>query len=198
MMMKKFFKKILTLATFMAMISCNESRRGNDSNLNEDRNEAAKESNADKFQGKKQNDAKFVYEVVAANYAEIKLAELANQRSRNAEVKNSAQKIQSDHSTALNEIKILAQAKAISVPVEETDKAKRKIEDFAGESGKEFDRKWCKEMMDKHEESIDKFERRLENTEDVELKAWVSKTLPVLRMHYDRLKACYEKLKENK
>lgn len=189
--MKSIFK-ILTLASLLAMYSCNDARKEQDSN------EIAEEANDEKFEDNQaEKDADFVEEVVASNYAEIKLAELANQRSRNTEVKEIAQMLQTDHSGALNELKTLAQAKSISIPVEETDEAKRKMENFTDESGEDFDKKWCKEMIDQHEDTIDKFEKRLENTEDAELKAWISKTLPTLRTHHDRLKACHEKIKDS-
>jgi len=186
---------ILTIAATLSLISCKESGRVNDSNLNEDRNEAAAESNTDKFEGKKQKDADFVFEVLASSYGELKLAELANQRSRTSEVKQIAEKVQTENAASLNELKTFAQAKAISVPVEETDAAKRKIENIAGESGLEFDKEWCKEMMDLHDQTIGRFEERLEDTQDVELKAFITKTLPVLKNHHESLKACNEKLK---
>ncbi len=188
----KIIFKILTLASFLAMYSCNDARKEQDSN------EIAEEANDEKFEDNQaEKDAHFVEEVVASNYAEIKLAELANQRSRNTEVKEIAKMLQTDHSGALNELKTLAQTKSISVPVEETDEAKRKMDNFTTESGEDFDKKWCKEMIDKHEDTIDKFEKRLENTEDAELKAWISKTLPTLRTHHGRLKACHEKIKDS-
>jgi putative membrane protein len=187
--MKMTFK-ILTVASLLAVYSCNDPRKGEDSN------EKAEEANEDKFKDNKaRQDAEFVEEVVATNYAEIKLAELANQRSRNGEVKQLAQMLQADHSAALNELKTLAQAKAISVPVEEDEQAKRKLENFTEASGNEFDEKWCKEMLDKHEDSIDQFEKRLQNTDDAELKTWISKTLLTLRTHYSRLKTFHDSLK---
>src|SRR5687768_9502021 len=194
----KSIYQILAIAVLLGIISCNESGRGNDSNLNEERNEAAAESNTDKFAGKTQKDADFVYEVVASNYGEIKLAELANQRSRTPEVKKIAQALQTDHTASLNELKTLAQAKAISVPVQEQDASKRKMENIAEESGEEFDEQWCKEMMHMHDQNIDRFEKRLDDTEDPELKAFIAKTLPVLREHHESLRACNEKLKGKK
>ena len=181
----------------LMMAGCNESRRGNDSNVNETRNEAAAESNADKFEGQTQKDSEFVYEVVASNYSEIKLAELANQKSRNKQVKEVAQTLLTDHTASLNELKILAQAKAISIPVQERDASKRKLENLAEESGEDFDEAWAREMMQAHDEMIEKFEDRLEDTQDAELKGYIEKTLPVLKKHHDALEACHEELKEN-
>jgi putative membrane protein len=67
---------------------------------------------------------------------------------------------------------------------------------MAGESGEEFDKGWLKEMMGLHDETIEKFEKRMEDTNDAELKAYISKTLPVLRKHHESLEACNEKLKK--
>ena len=188
---------IMVASAALSLGACNESRRGNDSNVNEPRNEAAAEANQDKFAGQTQKDAEFAYEVVASNYGEIKLAELANQRSRNTEVKNLAQMLLTDHTTALNELKTIAQAKAISIPVEERETAERKIDKLADQSGEEFDKQWTNEMLDMHKASIDKFEDRLEATEDAELKAYINKTLPVLKKHSQELEALKERLKEN-
>jgi putative membrane protein len=185
---------MLVFTVSLVFSSCNESRRGNDSNLNETRNEAAAEANTDKFEGKTKRDAEFVYEVVSTNYGEIKMAELANQKSRSEELKRIATRLTTDHTTALNELKTLAQAKAISVPVGETDGARRKLENLAEET-EDFDEEWCKEMLNLHEKSIEKFEDRVENTEDAELKAFITKTLPVLKEHYQHLKALKERLK---
>ena len=189
----KSIYQILAVAASLTLLSC--ERSGN-SNLNEERNEAADESNTDKFAGKKQRDADFVFEAVASNYGEVKLAELANQRSRTEQVKEIAQKLLADHTASLNELKTLAQAKAISVPVEETDAAKRKLVNIAEESGKDFDKKWVGEMLDMHEKSIERFEKRLEDTEDAGLKSFINKTLPVLKEHRHHLEACEKSLEK--
>ena len=182
----------MTVAVFLGLYACNDSRKEADSN------DIAEEANDRKFKdNQSEQDAKFVEEVVASNYAEIKLAELGKQRSRNSDVKEMAQMLLTDHSNSLNELKTLAQAKGISVPVEENDDAKKKIENFTDESGKDFDNKWCGEMIDQHEENINQFEKRLDKTEDPELKTWIGKTLSVLRIHKDKLKACNERIKDS-
>lgn len=196
--MKRIFR-ILTLASLVFMLAC-ETRRESDSDsadANEDSKEVAEEANDEKFEDNKaENDADFVANTVAANYGEIKFAGLANQRSANPEVKKAATMLVEDHTKALNELKTLAQSKNITVPVEEDDEARRKTERFSDEAGKDFDKKWCKEMIDRHDESIRKFENRLEKTEDADLKAWISKTLPVLRTHREHVNALHEKIKD--
>lgn len=195
--MKRHYLLLIMLVGTSGLTSCNESRRGNDSNVNEDKDEAAAESNTDKFAGRKQKDADFVFEVVESSYGEIKLAELGSQKSRNKEVKSIAKTLVTDHTSSLNDLKTLAQAKAISVPVEETDASRRTLEDLADESDKDFDLNWCKEMVDLHDKNIDKFEDHLKDTEDDGLKTYLNKTLPVLKAHRDELQACEKKLEQS-
>ena len=189
--------RIFTLVSLVAALtfSCNETRRDAET---EDSNEVAEEQNDEKFEDNDmENDADFVAETVAANYAEIEFAQLAAQRSNNAEVKALAGQLVKDHTKVLGDLKALAQAKAITIPVEAEDADARKIEKFYDESGKDFNKKWTKEMIDKHEKSINRFEKRFEKTEDAELKALVDKTLPHLRMHLDKLNALHEKIKDS-
>lgn len=188
---------IVLASAALALTACNEAHRGNDSNVNEPRNEAAAESNTDKFQEQTEKDAEFTYEVVLSYYGDIKLAELANQRSRTAQVKEIAQAMVTDHTAALNDLKRIAQAKAISIPVEEDDDLERKIENLAANSAEKFDREWLEEMIDRHEDDINKFEKRLEASGDDELKAYIDETLPMLKEHKESLEALKENLQEN-
>jgi putative membrane protein len=190
--MKRIFK-ILTLASLFAFASCNEARREQE----QDSNEVAEEANDDKFEDNDmEKDADFVAEAVASNYAEIKMAKLAQQRSSNAEVKEIARMLEADHTKVLNELKTLAQTKAITVPVEEKDEAKRKLENLTEEDAEDFDKKWLEQMEDAHEKSIDKFEKRADKGEDADIKAFAGKTLPHLRMHKEKIDACQDRVKE--
>jgi putative membrane protein len=188
--------RIFTLVSLVAALSfsCNETKREAD---DQDSNEVAEEQNDEKFEDNDmENDADFVAQTVAANYAEIEFAQLAAQRSNHAEVKALARQLVTDHTKVLSDLKQLAQTKAITVPVEAEDADKRKIERFYDESGKEFNKKWTKEMIDKHEKSINRFEKRFEKTEDAELKALIDKTLPHLRMHLESLNTLLDKIKD--
>jgi putative membrane protein len=183
-------KIIFILATVFAVSACTPKEKEKDSN------EAAEESNDAKFDNKKdEKDAEFVAETVAGNHAEIQLAQLATQKSNNAQVKEVAKMLEADHSKLLTELEALASTKAISVPSEPEDKAKKTIEDLTKETDvKEFNKDWCKEMVDKHEKTIKNFEDRADKTEDADLKIWITQTLPQLRTHLDKVKACEESI----
>ena len=104
-------------------------------------------------------------------------------------MKKLAETIQEDRTSFLNRLKVLAQAKAISVPVEETEASRRKLEDLAEESADDFDKAWRKEMIELYDKNIRKFEKRLEDTADEELKALLNETLPVLKKRRAGLEA---------
>jgi putative membrane protein len=191
--MKRIFK-VLTLASLFAVFSCNDARREQD----QDSTEVAEEANDEKFEDNDmEKDADFVAAAVASNYAEIKMAQLASQRSSNPEVKSIAQTLEADHTKVLNELKALAQTKAITVPMEEEEDAKDKMRKLSDEKAEDFDKKWLEQMEDAHEKSINKFEKRADKGEDADIKAFAAKTLPHLKMHKEKIDACQEKVKDD-
>ena len=130
-------------------------------------------------------DAEWVSEVLENNYAEIKMAQQAQEKATNAEVKSLAQTLEKDHKALVNEAKDLATRKNWTVATQETEDAREKMADMAKDDMKEYEREWLEMMEDKHEKSIRKFENA--NSDDADLKTWISNTLPKLRAHLDRI-----------
>jgi putative membrane protein len=165
----------------------------------DDPNPAAQDVNKDRDTTNRaafsDDDRKFVEDMVESNYAEIKLATLAQEKSTNSEVKQVAKQLESDHSAALTKLKQIAESKSLTVPGAESDKARNQAERFAEKKADKFDKDWCKEMMDKHDASIKKLEKEQNDADDADLKAWITETLPVIRSHHDKLMACHSKLK---
>jgi len=155
----------------------------------EDSAEIAEEQNEEKFEDRDlEKDADFVVNTVTSNIAEIKLAQLAKEKATDAKVKEMANMLEKDHTRILNELKAYANKHGISIPLDETTEAEKDYNKLAENTGGEFDDKWCDALEDKHEKSIDNFEKRLDKTEDPELKDWITATLPGLRTHLEMLK----------
>jgi putative membrane protein len=159
--------------------------------------EIAKEANDAVIDDRdEEKDADFIVNVVAGNYAEANLAELALNRSTNDGVKKTATMLKASHTKIITELKGYAAKNGITVPLEETNDAKKEYTNLAEEKElDDFNEKWCDKLADNHEESINYFERRLDKTEDVELKNWIIATLPGLRSHLQMLRANEAKLK---
>jgi len=192
--MKIYQNRIWALALVALLALSCESKKNTDSN------EAAEEANDDKFQSRNtEKDADFVMNAIESNLAEVELAQLAARKSNNTEVKSVAQFLETEHNKVLTELRDVAAKRVISVPSSVNDASRRKIEDLSKEEDiKDFNKDWCKEMVDKHEASIEKFENAMNETKDAELKTWISQTLPHLREHLDRVKSCHERMAQAK
>ncbi len=174
------------LIVIVSLISCGP--KSQDSTA-EESVEVAKEANDSTFTDRtEEKDADFIVNAVASNYAEIKIAQLANNKSADKKVKEMANKLEADHTKILNELKAYADKNGIAVPLQEAETDTKDMNDLANESSEKFDKEWCKAMEDRHEKSINKFEARLDKTEDAELKSWISATLPGLKDHLGMLK----------
>jgi putative membrane protein len=167
-------------------VSCNSSK--------DESKAQAEDANEQKFDKAAEKDAQFVVDQVAGNYAEVKLAQLAQQKSTNTEIKSIAAMLESDHTAVLNDLKSFATKKNISVPAEESQDAKDKIQKLNEEQPAAFDKTWCDELIAKHEKGIKTYEDASTNLEDPELKSWAANLVPKLKMHHEKLEACQKKL----
>src|SRR5687767_3964041 len=190
--MKSYLKKwpVLFLSLLFFVAACNNTTTDDAKDTDND-TASTRSANADANKTLRDKDQNFAKDVVAANIAEVKMAQLASQKATNKEVKDLAQMLEKDHSAALSELRGVATNKNIQVPAEETGDAKDTYEKFNKKSGKEFDKDWCELMEKKHKESIDKFENLANDAEaDADLKAFANKTLPTLRSHLDHVMQC--------
>jgi putative membrane protein len=158
----------------------------------------AKDANDEVIDNRKEEkDADFIVNVMAGNYADVNMAQLALNRSTNADVKKTATMLKAHHTNIITELKGYAAKNGITVPLEESDDAKKEYRKLADEKElDDFNKKWCDQVADKHEKAINYFERRLDKTEDVELKNWITSTLPGLKSHLQLLRANEEGLKK--
>jgi putative membrane protein len=171
-----------TAALVLSLTACESKRQETASN--EESVEVAREANDSTFTERtEEKDADFVVNAVASNLAEIKIAQLANNKSIDPEVKDMANRLVEEHTKLLNELKAYADKKGIAIPLQETEKDAKEMSKLSEEPADKFDEKWCEAMEDRHEKSINKFEARLDKTEDPELREWISAKLPELKQH---------------
>jgi putative membrane protein len=163
----------------------------------EESKEVAEDKNEAKFKADSSEDkAAFVVEAVGGNIGEVKLAQLAQEKSSNKEIKEIAKMLVDDHTAALDGLKTLATSKAISIPTDEPDKIKETIKDLSDDKPADFDKNWTKALMDKHEKTINDYEKELGETKDEDIKAWINTVLPKIRTHHDKLMAYNSQIKK--
>jgi putative membrane protein len=194
--MKSNLKKwhVLPLCLLLAVAACNN--QGGGTTTGDTTSTTSSTTSPDTSMGLTDKDQTFVKEVIGANMGEIKMAQLAGQKSSNKEVKDLAQMLEKDHNAVLSELKSYASQHNVEAPAEEPQDAKDKYNDLTKKSGKEFDKDWCDLMEKNHKSSIEKFEGIANDANsDADLKSFASKTLPTLRTHLDHVMQCKNKLK---
>jgi len=179
--------------------ACNHEKNNNDvAKNNPDLNEAAKDSNEDKFDKPTENDAKFVTDVADINYAEIKLGELAQTKAVSADVKALGKMMVTDHTKANSELMALAQKKGFTFPDGPSNDAIGDYNSMNDLKGLDFDKKYCSKMVSGHKDAIDKFEKASTNCQDADLKTWAANMLPALHQHLDHSQKCEDMVKNMK
>lgn len=156
----------------------------------------AKERNSETFSSDAEKDAQRVVDLTSSNYAEIEMAKKAKERSENKEIRDLASMLEADHTMFVRQLKEYAASKNIALPAAASNDAVDNAKTMAEKNQPpEFDKKWCAELLGKHEQTISKMESAVKDVTDPDLKAWINNTLPKIRLHRDKLKECDDSLK---
>lgn len=134
------------------------------------------------------NEKQFLQKAGAAGTAELKLAQAAEAKASGEKVKEIAKTLVTDHSAANTELAALAKAKGVTIP-DPPAKDHKKHEELLKKSGAEFDAAFIAEMKECHKKDIALFEAASKELKDPDVKAFVDKTLPVLKKHAELIKA---------
>jgi putative membrane protein len=125
----------------------------------------------------------FVRKAMAGSAAEIRLAQLAQQKASSAGVKQLAQRIQQDHQRASGELQPIAQQTGVGTAgSSDAPHAEEQLQRLQALSGAEFDREYVELMVDDHQTDIGEFEKAARDTTGA-VQQFAQKTLPVLREH---------------
>ena len=68
------------------------------------------------------------------------------------------------------------------------ERHRSRVDMLANMQGADFDRAYVRLMVDAHEEDVDEFEDETTDARDADLRAFATRMMPILRMHYDRAK----------
>ena len=128
-------------------------------------------------------DREFVNKAATGGLAEVELGRIAAQRAARPSVRSFGERMVTDHGRSSEQLASLARSKGIEVPtaLEPSQQAVR--DRLSSLSGNDFDRDYMSEMVRDHTEDIALFERAAETSTDPDLKAWATRSLPMLREH---------------
>jgi putative membrane protein len=191
------FKTALLKATvitgILVVTSCSNSQE------NKDNKEVAEEHNEAKFGNTdKEEDAKFLVKAAEINLEEILLGKLAQQNSTVTDVSELGKMMEVEHAKCLSDLTALANKKSISIPTSAGENAQDAYKKLIGKSGKDFNTSYCDMMVNGHKDAIVLFEKESAQTNDADIKEWVTATLTDLHRHLDHAIACQNECKKMK
>jgi len=132
-----------------------------------------------------EKDGDFAVKAADAGLAEVELGKLAQEKATDPRVKDFAQMMVNDHQKANDELMTIATRHNITLPPviskDQADK-QRKLRE---KSGAEFDKEYIDMMVKDHNKVVSLFEDASSDAQNADLKAFASKTLPILKKHHE-------------
>lgn len=129
------------------------------------------------------SDARFLRDVAEANQGEIDMAQIAVQKSQNADVKQYAQKLLDDHTAQQKQLQQLAQQKGVTLKEKPEMRENHEIHRLNDASAKNFDKDYLKYMIKDHEKDIKAFQKEADKATDPDVKSFASGAVPTLQQH---------------
>jgi putative membrane protein len=127
------------------------------------------------------NDTSIVTELAQADMAEVQQAKHALQQTKSPAVRTLAQRLQSDHTAHLTQLRTLAAKLHVTMPDSTTVPAAPELE---GKTGAAFDSAFVQHAIDDHQKDIDKLQNTmLPAARSADLKSLIRTTVPKLQSH---------------
>lgn len=125
----------------------------------------------------------FINEASEGNQGEIAMAQLAQQKSENPQVKQLAQMIQKDHQQAQKKLQTIAQAHGVTLDQGLTFSQKRAQAKLEKLTGSDFDQQYTKNMLEDHVTDLNKFQKASEKIQEEDVRQYALQTIPKLQEH---------------
>ena len=134
-------------------------------------------------------DNDFVLAAAQGGMTEVKLGELAAQKAVRDDVKAFGQMMVKDHSAINADLKALASQKGVTLPDSLDTKHQGMVDKLAALNGSAFDEAYISAMVKGHKMDAKAFKAESVATTDADIKSFVDKSLPVVEMHLEHIKA---------
>lgn len=142
------------------------------------------------------DDRVFILEAASGGIMEVELGRMAATNAASPGVKDFGRMMVTDHSKANTELKAIAAKKNVTVPATPAEEQQNHINELKEKKGAEFDQAYVDMMVNDHKEDINKFENEAKNGKDADVRAFASKTLPVLQKHLQSVQTIQDGMKK--
>jgi putative membrane protein len=134
------------------------------------------------------SDNKFIREVTADNALETSLAQLAERKAENSEVRQFAQRMVADHTKLQSDWTAMASTNGVKYNTGFGKHHRKKLDQLQKASGKEFDRAYMTLMIQDHKDYVDYFRKEGRAAKSAQVRNLVSAGLPMLEQHWSMAK----------
>jgi putative membrane protein len=134
------------------------------------------------------DDQDFMKAAAKSGYDEIKLAQLALEKSHNKDVRDFAQKLIDDHQKLAGDLAKLASTKGVTLPDSATLASSFSEGRLKMLSGSHFDQGFLSKMVDDHNDAIATFQKEAVNGSDTDVKDFASTNVQSLKEHLSMAK----------
>ena len=137
-------------------------------------------------------DTDFWTDAAVSSMAEVALSNVAVTKAQNPAVKQFAEQMVTDHTTANQELATAAQAKGVTIPTALPERRQRDVTELNAETAANFDKEYMEMMVKDHERSVRLFQRQAERGSDADAKAFAARMLPTLQGHLTMARSLYD------
>ncbi|MEJ0047306.1 MAG: DUF4142 domain-containing protein [Rhodospirillales bacterium] len=134
-------------------------------------------------------DKKFVEKAASGGMAEVQAAQLAQQKADDQKVKDFAQQMISDHTSANQQLTALAQKKGVTIPTDLDSKDQKELDKLSKLDGKKFDKAYLKSEVKDHQAMLSLLQKEYKSGKDADLKSFAEQTIPTVQKHLEMAQA---------
>jgi putative membrane protein len=132
-------------------------------------------------------DLEFVKKALQGSMAEVQVAQLALQKSNNDQVKQFAQRMITDHTKLIDQMKPVAMQVGVKIPSGPDKKDTAEMAKLQELSGPDFDKAYVKAMVKDHKMDVSEFKAEISSGQSQVVKDAASQGDPVIESHLHRI-----------
>lgn len=128
----------------------------------------------------------FLKEAAQANQTEIAMANVAEGKAQNQQVKDLAHMMRTDHEQNYAEVQTLAQAHGVTLDPSLDMLNQHEVNRLQKTHDADFDKEYTKIMLKTHVKCIKRFDKAAADIEEQDVKQYAQSTLPALHHHLQK------------
>lgn len=128
-------------------------------------------------------DKEFFEKAAVGGMTEVSLGSMAAKRAHAAAVRSFGQRMVRDHTTSNQQLGQVAKSKGWELPTGLDDEHQQVVDRMSKLTPEQFDQEYMQYMVADHKQDIEDFQKESNGGQDIALRSFAAKTLPVLKRH---------------